>query len=124
MRTERLASILTRSFWLDTPDGYHYCLYLFRDADQQPLYAGRSDDVVRRVREHISTRHDLVGQHIRAHRPESLDWTVDLMTVRDVGFTTLRSSRNFVDVLLGAERHIIVKHQPLLNSQKSKNSKV
>ncbi len=114
---------------LDVPDEYlgpyGFIVYVIRDGDSV-LYVGKSSrSVVNRLLEHLGMGGnwrkyvpDRVGEFILDHRPESLDWQVDLMTINDCASYIRQQFPMFVNWDVDtAEQAMIETYRPDLNVQ-------
>lgn len=103
--------------WLE--NGYH--IYIFRNKEHV-FYVGRSNDVIRRIEEHISPKHRItasyMGDIVWENRPESFDWQLEFYTLEECLPVVQERYPNYdrTPGMETAELSMIMHHHPCFNS--------
>jgi hypothetical protein len=104
------------------------CIYCYRDGDTI-FYIGRSDQPLERLEQHLGAGSflpipDPIGTFILDHHPLSLDWTVEIYTVRELDPEQFKDivtiTRDDADWIEG---QMIFKYGPCFNGTGNKNRK-
>jgi hypothetical protein len=95
-------------------------LYIFRDGDLV-FYVGRSAQPFERLQQHLGqsetwvTPPDMLGKLILNNLPESLDWNMDVITLKEIQEVYASKKVSFIPSIEIAEGEMIAHCKPCLN---------